>query len=255
VGVDYDEQPLDDVVDWMITGFTNFVAAFNPRFEAAEMTVFNRALGVAGTLDGILVLEGVALTSDGLLVPAPDQALTLCVDIKTGKTLDVTVSEQLAAYRRMTEALMPLGEIVPMPETDAAAVLHLRPEFPTGYRLIPIKRARDARAWNRFRRAVEIYRDRQELPKKPGRVAYPLRPDGTMQAPLLDDLDGEGYGRVLGPLTKAGLAGLDDVAELTAADLRDIKGIGPKAVETVRRMLTDHDLTLADEAVPAVEVA
>lgn len=252
----YDDEPIDDVIDWMVRGFVNFVAAFDPEFQAAEMTVFNRALGVAGTLDGIIALKGVRLTADGMLVPAPGNRLVLCVDIKTGKRLDVTVQEQLASYRRMTEALMPLGQIVPMPETDTAAVLHLRPEFPTGYRLIPISRADDAKAWNRFRRAVEIYSARRELPKKPGRVAYPLRQDGTMQAPLLADLDGEGYGRVLGPLSNAGLVGLDDVADLTAAELLDIKGIGPKAVETVRRMLADHDVSLADEQpAPIGEVA
>lgn len=246
-GADYDDQPLDEVVDWMITGFTNFVAAFNPRFEAAEMTVFNLELGVAGTLDMIIVLANVALTPDGRFIPALGNQLTLCVDTKTGKRHDITVREQLAAYRRMPEALMPLGEVVPMPVTDAAAVLHLRPDHPDGYRLMPINAADDAKAWNRFRRAVDIYRGRRELPHKPGRVAYPLRPDGTMPAPRLADLDDEGYGRALGPLMKAGHEDLDDVAALTTAELLDVKGIGAKTADTVRRMLTDHGLTLADE--------
>jgi hypothetical protein len=255
VAADYDGDPLDDVVDWMIHGFTGFVAAFNPTFEATEMVVFNPALKVAGTLDMIVVLRDVALTPDGRLLPAPGARLAVCVDIKTGKWLDVTMREQLAAYRRMREALMPMGDLVPMPATDAAAVLHLRPEYPTGFRLMPVSPADDAKAWNRFRRAVELHQGRSECRPKPGRVAYPLRPDGTMPAPLLADLDGEGYGRVLRPLAGAGLVDLEQVALLTSAQLLEIKGIGPRTSDTVRRMLADHDLTLADETPREAEVA
>jgi hypothetical protein len=247
VDVDYDEQSLDQVVDWMVTGFTNFVAAFEPEFIAAEMTVYNRTLGVAGTLDMIIVLRNVALTADGRLIAAPGKRLVICVDIKTGRNLDITVREQIAAYRRCREALMPLGDVVPMPDTDAGAVLHLRPEHRDGYRLMPVSPAQDAVAWNRFRRAVEIFTGRAAVPKKPGKVAYPLREDGTMPAPRLADLDGEGYGRTLAPLIKSGLVDVEDVALLTAGQLLEIRGIGAKTADTVRQMLTDHGLSLADE--------
>ena len=255
VDADYDGEPLEQVVQWMVSGFINFVAAFDPEFEAAEMTVFNRTLGVAGTLDMIIRLVGVALTHDGRLVAAPGKVLTLCVDIKTGKYLDVTVKEQLAAYRRMSEALMPMGHVTPMPATDAGAVLHLRPQHADGFRLMPISPADDAMAWNRFRRAVELTVGRAEVRPKPGKVAYPPRPDGTIPAPRLADLDGEGYGRVLNPLMKAGLADLEEVALLTAAELRAVNGIGKKAMDVVRRMLAEHSLHLADESTPAGKVA
>ena len=42
----------------MIDGFINFVAAFKPRFLAAEMPVYNQPLGYAGTLDDIIELDG-----------------------------------------------------------------------------------------------------------------------------------------------------------------------------------------------------
>jgi hypothetical protein len=255
VGADYDEEPLDQVVDAMVTGFVNFVVAFAPFFEATEMAVYNRVLGVAGTLDMIIVLRDVALTPDGWMVRAPGKFLVLCVDIKTGKNLDVTVREQLAAYRRMLEARLPQGQVVAMPATDAGAILHLRPEHEGGYRLMPISAADDAKAWNRFRRAVEIEAGRSEVRSKPGHVAYPLNPDGTMPAPRLADLDGEGYGRVLSPLIKAGLADVDEVAMMTDADVLAVKGIGKKTLETVRQMLAEHGLTFADEAVMAGQVA
>lgn len=255
IDTDYDGEPLEQVVDWMIEGFTNFVAAFNPEFVAAEMAVYNRNLGVAGTLDIIITLRDVALTPDGRLIAAPGNVLVLCVDIKTGRILDVTAREQLAAYRRMLEALMPMGDVVPMPATDAVAVLHLRPEHTDGYRLMPIAPAEDAVAWNRFRRAVEIQTGRAAVHQKPGKVAYPLREDGTMPAPRIADLDGEGYGRALAPLIKAGLTDLDDVALLTSGQLLEIKGIAAKTSATVRRMLTDYNLTLADETAPIAKVA
>ena len=246
VGAEYDDDPLEDVVDWMIQGFANFVSAFNPEFEAAEMSVYNRTLGVAGTLDMIIVLHGYALTTDGRFVAAPGNRLTLCVDIKTGK-FDKTIREQLAAYRRMKEALMPLGEVVSMPATHAGAILHLRPEHRNGFWLMPISAVDDAVAWNRFRRAVELQTGRAAVKPKPGKVAYPLNPDGIMPAPYLADLDGEGYGRALGALARGGLTSLDEVTAFTSANLREIPGIGPKTVDTVRRLLADYGLALADD--------
>jgi hypothetical protein len=245
----YDDQPLPVVVDWMTTGFLNWVTAFRPGFRAAEMTVFNIGLGVAGTLDIIITLYGVKLLPDGRLVPCPGSVVTLCVDIKTGRILDKTVPEQLAAYRKMPEALAPLGELVPMPATDAAAVLHLRPEHRHGFRFRIIPPAKDAKAWNRFRRAVELQQGRAEDDGQVGCVVYPLRPDGTMQSPYVYDCDGPGRGRAI----KALLAALGDDLDLemlsvhTSAELLALKGIGDKSIPVIRDMLAAHGLHLADE--------
>jgi len=245
----YDDQPLPQVVDWMVTGFTNWVTAFRPEFRAAEMTVFNVSLGVAGTLDIIIALHGVALTPGGKLIPCPGSVTVLCVDIKTGRNLDKTVPEQLAAYRKSPEALAPLGELVAMPATDAAAVLHLRPEHRGGFRFRIIPAAKDAKAWNRFRRAVELHAGRAEDDGEVGCVVYPLRPDGTMQSPWVYDLDGPGRGRVI----KALLAALGDDLDLemlsvhTSAELLALKGIGDKSIPVIRDMLAAYDLHLADD--------
>lgn len=255
IGAEYDDEPLEDVVDFMVSGFIAFVADWDPVFEAAEMTVFNLVLRVAGTLDMIIHLNGVALTPNGRIVSAPGNVLRLCVDTKTGKHLDATIPEQLATYRRMREALMPMGQLVPMPQTDAGAVLHLRPEHVDGYRLMPISPADDAHAWNRFRRAVELAEGRSAVGSKPGKVARPPRPDGSIPSPLLADLDGEGYGRALTALMKAGFTCLDDVAALTAADLMAVRNIGVKSADKTRRMLTDYGLALAAAQTTTGEVA
>ena len=250
-GEDYDGLLVEDIADIMVTGFLNWVADFKPQFLAAEMTVFNYPLGVAGTLDAIVRLPGLAIGRAGRFIPG--DGVTPCVDVKTGKHLDVTVPEQISAYRKMPEALLPMGELVPMPRTDAGAVLHLRPEHPRGYRFHLISGADDAAAWNRFRRAVEIYQGRKATRAKPGKVCYPLREDGTIQSPLLADLDGEGYGRALSPLVKAGVADLEQLAAMDAGDCLAVKGVAGKILDVIRVMLADHGLHLRGEAAEVAE--
>ena len=251
---EYDDQPVEDVADWMIKGFLNFVTDFRPEFEAAEMTVYNPDLRVAGTLDMIVRFPGLAVGRSGRFVPG--SGVKSCVDTKTGKYLDVAMPEQIGTYRRMLWARMPLGDLVPMPETECGAVvLHLRPEYERGYKLMLISGADDAAAWNRFQRALELYEGRKAAKKKPGKVCYPLRADGTIQQPRIADLDGEGYGRILAPLAKAGVADLEQLAAMTAGQLLATKGVGGKTVDGIRAMLADHGLHLAGEAPVLSEVA
>jgi hypothetical protein len=248
--VDMDGITLHEFVEVVSDAFIQWFADYNPEVVMAEAVVFNPVLGVAGKLDLIILLRDVAIGAGGRLVPCPGNVLVLCVDIKTGKNLDVAIPEQLSAYRRMTEVALPQGEIGEMPKTHASAVLHLRPEHPNGYRFHLIAGADDTAAWNSFRDSVRLYRARQARRSKPGKVIYPLRPDGTVQPPLLADLDGEGYGRAPGALAKdetRGLLTLEDVAKLTAAQTLAVKGIGAKTLDDVRRMLADHGLHLADE--------
>lgn len=242
----YDDDPVEDVADWMVEGFLNWVSDYGPEFIAAEMTVFHPGLRVAGTLDSISFLPGLGIGRGGRFVPGP--GVRSCVDVKTGKHLSVTWPEQVGAYRRFPECLMPMGELVPTPRTDCGAVLHLRPEHPRCYRFMLISGADDAAAWNRFRRAVEVYEGRREARPKPGKVCYPLRPDGTIRQPLLADLDGEGYGRALAPLVKAGVTDLEKLAAMDAGDCLAVKGVGGKVLDVIRLMLADHGLHLRGEA-------
>jgi hypothetical protein len=255
----YDDEPLTDVVDFMVDGFISFVSAFNPRFEATEMQVYNQPLGIAGTLDMIIALTGYAISygtgprGEDEIVASPGSVLKICIDSKTGRTPEGTWKEQLAAYRRMTECLLPLRQMHPMPATDCGAVLHLRPEYPDGWLLMLVSAADDEAAWGRFLKAAAIHRERQQVKGKPGTSIRPLRADGTMPGPRLCDLASEGYGRALAPLRKAlgAAAELEDIARFTEADLLAVKGIGPKLIETTRVMLADHGLSLADETAKA----
>lgn len=248
VYADYDGAPLEDVTEAMVTGFTNWVADFRPQFEAAEMTVFSVKLGVAGTLDIIAILHGVAIGKAGRLVAAPGKTLTCCIDVKTGRHLSVTWREQVAMYRRCDECLLPMGEMARMPPTDCAMVLHLRPEHERGYRLMLVSGDDDQAAYESFLSALNVSAERTRARPKPGKVVYALRADGTMPQPRLADMDGEGYGRALSPLIKAGITDLEQVAAMKAGDLLATKGIKGGVLAHVRRMLADHGLHLAGEA-------
>jgi len=262
----YDDEPLTDIVDFMVGGFINFVSAFNPRFEATEMQVYNQPLGIAGTLDMIVALDGYGISrgtgprGEDRVVACPGNTLTLCVDTKTGRTPEGTWKEQLAAYRRMTECLPgKLDGLYPMPATDAGCVLHLRPEseYPDGFLLTLVSADDDEAAWERFRSAAAVYRGRQTVKGKPGTSVRPLRADGTMPGPRLCDLASEGYGRALAPLRKAlgPATELEDIARFTAADLLAVKGVGPKLIEAIPLMLADYGLHLAGENPPTQKAA
>lgn len=246
--VDMDGIPLRKFVQIVSDGFLNFVGDFKPEFLGTELIVYNRPLRYAGTLDFIMVLHGVKLGMRGKLVPAPGQSLRICVDIKTGKQLDSTVREQVEAYRQCDELEIEDEQLGAMIPTDCGAVLHLRPEYERYYRLMMVCGDDAAAAWNSFRRAQQLFTERQAARDKPGRVVYPLLPDGTAAPTRLCDLDGEGYGQVPGALRKNGLETTADVAALTAVQCRELSGIGPKSITVIERMLADDGRALTRAA-------
>lgn len=260
---DGEGAPLADVVEYMVDGFISFVTAFNPRFLAAEMPVYNQPLGYAGTLDMIIELDGYAISygtgphGEDEVIASPGSVLVVCVDTKTGKAMKGTWKEQLTAYRRAPECdPSKMGDLRPMRATQAGAVLHLRPDYPDGFSLTLVSSRDDEKAWERFSASAFIYRERQQVKDRPGPAIRPLRADGTMPGVRLCDVAGEGYGYALAPLRKAlgATAELAEVAEFTAAEVLKVKGIGPKLIETVREMLRDHRLYLkGEELLPVLE--
>jgi len=260
----YDEELVPVITSQMEDGFVQFITDFGLRpedFLACEMQVYNPDLRIAGTLDTILVLRGYNICGQapchlGAYCPGkathavadPGHDLVLCVDFKTGRTLDGTVKEQLAGYRRCPECRPDKTDdrLHPTPATEAGAVLHLRPEYPGGYLLQLVSAGEDEAAWERFLGSIDLLRGRQSCKGKPGTSIRPLRPDGTVPGPRLCDLAAEGYGYSLAPLREAFGAAmeLEDLARFTAGDVLAVKGVGPKVIETVREMLAKHGLAL-----------
>jgi hypothetical protein len=265
----YDDEPVPVIADQMADGWIQFVTDFGLRpedFLACEMQVYHPELEIAGTLDTIIVLRGYGICGDpgtrchlGAYCPgegthiiaAPGAELPVCVDFKTGKSPEGTWKEQLAAYRRMPECRPDKIDtrLVPTPATRAGAVLHLRPEYPGGYLLQLVSAGDDEEAWERFLASIDLLRGRQACKDKPGTSVRPLRPDGTMPGARLCDLAAEGYGHALAPLRAALGADceLADLARFTEAEVRAIKRVGPRLLDTIRQMLADHGLSLAGD--------
>lgn len=224
----WDHLPPDEqiVVEELVDGYLNFVSDLDVRFVLAEATVANVTHSYAGTLDAIATLRCLDRT--------------LLIDTKTGQ-LNPRMAAQLAAYESADEVWLPFGRKAPMPRLDGAAVLHLSPDYDRGYKLLQVDTGPVAFAW--FRQMLELFRA-DRAAKFVRRPLYPPLPDGTQPPLLLEDVEGL---RCRGRLMAAGHRTLADVASLTAADLRAMDGIGPKAVEAVHMLLADHGLHLADE--------
>lgn len=115
--------PADDVAPY-VAQFRQFVDDFEPVFELAEASVYNRTEAYAGTLDAIA------------MIPGRGRAL---IDFKTtGKGVYPEAALQLSMYRYAEFIGLPDGTEAPMPEVDGCAVLWLNPGEPDEYQLIPV---------------------------------------------------------------------------------------------------------------------
>lgn len=217
--------------DLITDGFLAFVEDHNPTFILAEATVANTRLGYAGTLDLVVTFPMM-------------KGRTACLDVKSGKILDVGMVAQLAAYREADEVWVDeMGNKAPMPKTDFGGILHLRPEYERGYKLyeLPEDGGR-ALAW--FTTMTAAFHGLKSFGNKPHlRALYPPLADGSQPPPMLEDT---GL-RCRSSLITAGHRHLDELARLTATDLIAIKGVGPKAVDDVVALLAEHGLTLEAE--------
>jgi hypothetical protein len=112
----------DDVAPF-VEGFERFLSDWHPEYIETEATVFSDEYGYAGTLDAIARIPGLGV---------------VLLDTKTSKSgVYPETALQLAAYEAADFIGRNDGETSDsMPEIEATAVLHLRPE---GYRLVPLR--------------------------------------------------------------------------------------------------------------------
>lgn len=260
---DMDGVTLVEFVDACLTGFCNFISDFDVEIEMSEAAVFHPDMEYAGTADMIVTLARHLVPDapgtwpgDRDRVPGGDdrtaaeravpmRPMRLLVDAKTGQNLEATMAAQMAAYRRAPEVLVDnMGTLVPMPAVDGTAILHLRPEFPRGYRLRTLSPGEDARGWTNFRQALNLYHGYAAARGVVGTVMSPLGIDGKPLPMLLGDL--EGYGAGISALIKHTTATtIADVARMTREQALAVKGVGPKTVEGIERALADNNLSFA----------
>lgn len=136
----------DDEVTPYLGQYLRFLEDFDVditrHVEAAELTVANPKLGLAGTLDLLLWLRLDGRTADGKVkrLPGEQRALWL-VDIKTSATKPAhtvypEMALQLTALKNATEMWLPDDTVAPMVTgIKGVAVLNLRTD---DYALIPL---------------------------------------------------------------------------------------------------------------------
>jgi hypothetical protein len=242
VDVEIDGDTVDH--DAISDGLINFLTDFGVEVVLAEATVCSVAHGYAGTLDLIADFPGLQLPKRPAVEGRP---VRLMVDCKTGVSLGSEVIAQLVAYERADEVWIDrLGNKVRMPEVDGLAVLRVRREYDRGYKLLllPGDLATEAFAW--ALQSLAILRQRKRFDRLRWTPLYPPRPDGTQPAPRLEDLDPDSaVGRAVKPLRAIGAYTVDDVAMMTAAEVKAVKGVGPKMFTALSALLADHGLDWA----------
>lgn len=125
--------------------FDEFLEAYRPKFIMAEATVANRSEAYCGQLDSIVEIGG----------------RRLVLDVKTSKGLYPEVALQLAAYRHAEFIGLDDGTEAPMPETQGAVALHLRPR---SWKLVQIETS--PVVWNSFLYVREAYRWQKEMSRE-----------------------------------------------------------------------------------------
>lgn len=100
--------------------FEDFLDTWQPTFLENEPTVWSTKHKYAGSLDAIVEIEG-------------ERVL---MDWKTTRSgVHEEVALQITAYAKADFILRPDGTEDPLPEVNAGAVLHIRPE---GYKIVPV---------------------------------------------------------------------------------------------------------------------
>ena len=112
-----------------VDNFLEFIDECDPEFIFLEETVWSDDHGYAGSFDALGVLHG---EGAGNL-----KGKTVFFDWKTTRSgVHEEVALQLSAYSRATHVIRPDGSRVPLPKTEGAAVLLVRPE---GWQLVPVE--------------------------------------------------------------------------------------------------------------------
>jgi hypothetical protein len=137
--------PVHPDVQPYLDHFREFLDVFSPDFIFIEETVWSETHGYAGSFDAIARIG----------------SETVIIDYKTTRSgVHAEVALQLSAYERADYILRPDGTQEPIPDLDAAAVLHLRPE---GWKLVPVQTSDEL--FDVFLALKQVHRWDKELSK------------------------------------------------------------------------------------------
>lgn len=139
--------------------FQEFLDEIQPEFLHLEETVWSDAHNYAGSFDAIAKIDGE----------------TVMVDWKTTRSgVHEDVALQLSAYSNADRIILSeSGESIPVPEIDAAAVLHVRPE---SWKLVPVKHSPEM--FETFLHLRAVFNWEKEL--KRGVIGKPVASGGEL---------------------------------------------------------------------------
>lgn len=142
---------VDDEVRPFLDQFDRWLDAFQPEYQATEVTVYSPTYGYAGTCDGFLTIrdrdgEPVRLIIDyktsrksqdakgNATSPYPEAALQLAA-YRYAEQAAVWRPRRMERFRRRYYLLSPdeQAAAVPVPEVDGGAVIHITPEHCEAY--------------------------------------------------------------------------------------------------------------------------
>jgi hypothetical protein len=234
--VTIDQEWLDAMAD----GFLNFVTDFGWKAIASECTVASDEHRAAGTIDGL-----------GRSVFWPDDLIM--IDTKTGAHLGPEVLAQCGPYWKFPHLWMRNGTIVRKPKIDRVAILHLRPSYARGYKLITVTQDELELGWAWWQQCRRQAEFSELVPKRFGHALYPPLADGSQPPPMVEDLKSyPGCSRAVKPLVAAGFVYMTDVAELHRKDVLAIDGVGKVTVNALAGVLAEFGLAFRGEQMSEV---
>jgi len=112
-----------------VRGFSEWLEMYEPEFLHLEATVWSETYGYAGSFDGAARIDGDRLGQE-------EDAIVI-LDWKTTRSgVHAEVGLQLNAYANADYIIHPDGSKEDLPEFNAAAVFHGRPE---GWQFVPVR--------------------------------------------------------------------------------------------------------------------
>lgn len=136
-GIDHEVPVLNKMLD----RFDEWLARFQPEYQAAEVTVYHPTYGYAGTCDGFLSIDGVRFIIDYKTSregfdakgnpkgPYPEAALQLAA-YRHAEHAAVWRPRRIEQFRRRYYLLSDAerDRAVPVPEVDGGLVIHITPD-------------------------------------------------------------------------------------------------------------------------------
>lgn len=229
-----------EALDSWADGLLAFLTRFRAQVVMSEASICNPELGYATRTDLVVWLPGWGL---------------VCIDLKTGR-VSRSVRMQMAAMLRATEVWIPGGGKIEMPECARAGVLHLRPRYAEGFKLIGLTSEEVHQGWDEFEAATRLLQARERSDDYERAVMYPpeFGPHGeVVTIPTIPMIEDSGL-RCRRLLREAGFTWLHELANFQVVDLMSdpkrktgIKGVGAGAIKDIRAALAKHGLALAGD--------